>query len=125
MKRALLLTAVALVAASWSQPAHAQFGLLDLGAKKDGGKLPDNQKGSVKKKQAAALPPPPLIGSTRSHSLARPRANSSSADPSGRLDLAGHLIGGYPAIRGELTGPGAARVSRGGANGVGGRSRRH
>ena len=38
--------------------------------------------------------------------------------------MAGKPIAGYPAIRGDVYGPNAAHVSRGGANGQGGKVRR-
>jgi len=120
MKRVFSLAAVVLVASTWASPAHAQLGLLNLGTGTGVGNPLDVQKNLVKKKQSTSLPPPPVAGSTR--------ARSSRSTPSlpglddhrfGRIDMSGHPIGGYPAIRGNLTGPDAARVNRGGANGTG------
>src|SRR5271157_3546048 len=121
MKRVFLLAAVVIVA-SWARPARAQLGLLNLGTGTGIGIQLDNQKNLVKKKQPTSLPPPPVAGSTRAHSSRSARINPGAEDHSfGRIDLAGKPISGYPAIRGEVSGPNASRVSRGGANGQGGK----
>ncbi len=121
MKRVFLLAAVVLIASTWASPAHAQLGLLDLGTGTGVGNPLDSQKNLVKKKQSTSLPPPPVAGSTRARS-SRPAITPGLDDHRfGRIDMAGHPIGGYPAIRGNLSGPGATRVSRGGANGKGGK----
>ncbi len=124
MKRVFLLAAVVIVAPTWARPARAQLGLLNLGTGTGIGTPLDSQKNLVKKKQSTSLPPPPVAGSTRA------RSSRSALTPPGmddhrfgRIDMAGHPISGYPAIRGEVSGPNASRVSRGGANGQGGRRR--
>jgi len=123
MKRVFLLAAVVIVA-SWARPARAQLGLLNLGTGTGIGIQLDNQKNLVKKKQKTSLPPPPVAGSTRAHSSRSARITPGAEDHSfGRIDLAGKPISGYPVIRGEVSGPNASRVSRGGANGQGGRRR--
>jgi len=122
MKRVFLLAAVVIVASTCARPAHAQLGLLNLGTGTGVDTPLDGQKNLVKKKQSTSLPPPPVAGSTRAHST-RPAITPGLDDHRfGRIDMAGHPIGGYPAIRGSVAGPNAAHVSRGGANGSG---RRH
>jgi len=124
MKRVFLLAAVVIVASTWARPARAQLGLLNLGTGTGIGIQLDNQKNLVKKKQKTSLPPPPVAGSTRAHSSRSARITPGAEDHSfGRIDLAGKPISGYPVIRGEVSGPNASRVSRGGANGQGGRRR--
>src|SRR5271157_5201459 len=121
LKRVFLLAAV-VVASTWARPARAQLGLLNLGT--GTGIQFDNQKNLVKKKQTTSLPPPPVAGSTRAHSSRSARITPGAEDHSfGRVDMAGKPISGYPVIRGEVSGPNASRVSRGGANGQGGRRR--
>ena len=123
MKRVFLLAAVVIVASTWARPARAQLGLLNLGT--GTGTQLDNQKNMVKKKQSTSLPPPPVAGSTRAHSSRSARIAPGVEDRSfGRLDMAGKPIAGYPAIRGDVSARNAAHVSRGGANGQGGRGRR-
>jgi hypothetical protein len=126
MKRVFLLAAVVIVASTWARPARAQLGLLNLGTGTEIGIPLDSQKNLVKKKQSTSLPPPPLARSTRARS-SRPALPPPSIDDHrfGRIDMAGHPVGGYPAIRGDVSGPSASRVSRGGANGQGGKGRRH
>ena len=118
MKRVFLLVVVVIVASTWARPAHAQLGILDLGTGVAVSAPLDNQKNMVKKKQSTSLPPPPVAGSTRA--FARHSAlNLSGIDDHrfGRIDMSGHPLGGYPVLRGDVSGPNAARVSRGGANG--------
>jgi len=122
MKRVFLLAAVVIVASTWARPARAQLGLLNLGTGTGISTPLDSQKNLVKKKQKTSLPPPPVAGSTRAHSSRSARITPGAEDHSfGRIDLAGKPISGYPAIRGEVSGPNASRVSRGGANGQGGK----
>ncbi len=126
MKRTILAAAVVLLASLWPKPAHAQLGLLNLNigtpasSTKITGTLPSTQQSTLKKKQATAPAPPPLAGPSRTHAAHVTQAPIGAGDRSGRHDLAGHQIGGYAAIRGELYGPGAIHPSRGGANGKGG-----
>ena len=122
MKRVFLLAAVVIVASTWGRPARAQLGLLNLGTGTGIGTQLDNQRNLVKKKQKTSLPPPPVAGSTRAHSSRSAITPGVDDHRFGRIDMAGHSIGGYPAIRGSVAGPNAAHVSRGGANGSG---RRH
>jgi hypothetical protein len=124
MKRVFLLAAVVLVASTWARPARAQIGLLNLGTGTGIGTQLDNQRNLVKKKQTTSLPPPPVAGSTRAHSSRSALIASGGDDHRfGRIDMAGKPMSGYPAIRGDVSGPNAANVSRGGANGQGRRSR--
>ncbi|MGO8903446.1 MAG: hypothetical protein ACLQU5_34665 [Isosphaeraceae bacterium] len=124
MKRVFLLAAVVIVASIWARPARAQLGLLNLGTGTGIGTRLDNQKNLVQKKQKTSLPPPPVAGSTRAHSSRSALATRGTGDRFGRIDMAGKPISGYPSIRGEVYGPNATHVSRGGANGQGGRARR-
>ena len=118
MKRVFLLAAVVIVASTWARPARAQLGLLNSGI----GIQLDNQKNLVKKTQKTSLPPPPVAGSTRAHSSrSAPIALGVDDHRFGRIDMAGKGISGYPAIRGNVFGPHATPVSRGGANGHGGK----
>ncbi len=120
MKRVFLLAAVVMVASTWARPARAQLGLLNLGT--GTGTSLDNQKNMVKKKQSTSLPPPPMAGSTRAHSSRSARITPGAEDHSfGRIDMAGKPVSGYPAVRGDVSGLNAAHVSRGGANGQGGK----
>jgi hypothetical protein len=124
MKRLLLLVAFLVVTSIWATPAHAQLGILNLGGNQGITNQLDNQKNVVIKKQKQALGAPPITATARKNSKQAVRGNPAAADRYGRLDLVGHSISGYPAIRGELNGPNATSVSRGGANGQGARSRR-
>ncbi|MGO9922651.1 MAG: hypothetical protein ACLQIB_49145 [Isosphaeraceae bacterium] len=125
MKRVFLLAAVVIVASTWARPARAQLGLLNLATGTGIGTRLDDQKNLVKKKQKTSLPPPPVAGSTRAHSSRSALITRGVDDHRfGRIDMAGKPISGYPAIRGEVFGPNATHVTRGGANGQGGRSRR-
>jgi len=122
MKRVFLLAAVVIVASTWARPARAQLGLLNLGTGTGIGTPLDSQKNLVKKKQSTSLPPPPVAGSTRAHSSRSARTTPGAEYHSfGRIDMAGKPISGYPAVRGEVFGPNAPHVSRGGANGQGGK----
>ena len=122
MKRVFLLAAVVLVASTWARPARAQLGLLNPGTGTGIGIQLDNQKNLVKRKQKTSLPPPPVAGSTRAHSSRSALITPGVDDHRfGRIDMAGKPTSGYAAIRGELNGPGAVHVSRGGANGAGGK----
>jgi hypothetical protein len=124
MKRVFLLAAVVIVASTWARPARAQLGLLNLGTGTGIGTQLDNQKNLIKRKQKTSLSPPPVAGSTRAHSSRSALITPGVDDHRfGRIDMAGKPISGYPAIRGEVFGPNAANVSRGGANGQGGRRR--
>jgi len=122
MKRVFLLAAVVIVASTWARPARAQLGLLNSGTGTGIGIQLDNQKNLVKKTQKTSLPPPPVAGSTRAHSSrSAPIALGVDDHRFGRIDMAGKPTSGYPAIRGEVFGPHATPVSRGGANGHGGK----
>jgi len=114
MKRVFLLAAVVIVASTWERPARAQFGLIDLGSGTGVGIPRDSQKNLDKKKQSTSLPPPPVAGSTRAHS-GRSGGGYSGIDDHrfGRIDMSGHPVGGYAAIRGETYGPNAVHPSRG------------
>jgi hypothetical protein len=123
MKRVFLLAAVVIVASTWARPARAQLGLLNLGT--GTGTQLDNQKNMVKKKQSTSLPPPSVASSARAHSSRSALITPGVDDHRfGRIDMAGKPVSGYPAIRGDVSGSNGARVSREGANGQGGRSRR-
>ncbi len=120
MKRLFLLAAVVIVASTWARPAHAQLGVLNLGTGTGIGTQLDNQKNLLqKKKQKTSLPPPPVTASTRAHSSRSAITPGVDDHRFGRIDMAGHSIGGYPAIRGDVSGANAGLVSRGGANGSG------
>ena len=123
MKHVVLLAAVLIVTSSWARPARAQLGILDLPSSSGIGHQFDRMRNLAKKKQTNSLPPPPLSASTskRAHSGPAFRGDLTTADRFGRLDLVGHQVSGYPAIRGDLNAANASRVSRGGANGRGGK----
>ncbi len=121
MKRVFLLAAVVIVASTWATPARAQLGLLNLATGTGIGTQLDNQKNLVQKKQKTSLPPQPVAGSTRAHSSRPALITPGTGDRFGRIDMAGKPISGYPAIRGEVYGPNATHVTRGGANGAGGK----
>lgn len=122
MKRVVLLAAVLIVTSTWARPARAQIGILSLVPNSGIGNRLDNLKNLARTKQTGSLPLPPVSGSARAHSAIQTFAsNSTTADRFGRVDLVGHAISGYPAIRGDLNAANASRVPRGGANGTGGK----
>lgn len=106
MRRSLFLIAALLVALSWTKPASAQFFNNNM-------QDPESEIESARTKQKQAVQKYARPSASRARSAA-----GTGLDRYGRLDLSGRPAPGYPAVRGELTGPGAARVSRGGANGV-------
>ncbi len=124
MKRVFLLAAVLIVTSTWARPARAQLGILSLGGNTGISNQLANQKNLSRKKLTKPLLPPPVIGAIKAHGSQPIRGNSAAADRYGRVDLVGHQISGYPAIRGDITSANAATVSRGGANGQGRRGRR-
>jgi hypothetical protein len=118
MKRFFMLAAAVILSASWASPGQAQLGIGGFGgalgplgqieAARSQLKL-KNQQYTKAKPRAVRRP------------SARPATSSShvdSLDRFGRRDLAGRAVAGYPAIRGNLDN---MQVSRGGANGTGGR----
>jgi hypothetical protein len=117
MKRALFFAAVVIVGCAWSTPARAQFGFGSM-ANKDPVEQIKTDRSKIKSRLSE-------YSHAQSHHtrILRPRVtNPASADEYGRMDLAGRAVAGYPVVRGDLTGHGAAHVSRGGANGI---ARRH
>lgn len=106
MRRSLFLIAVLFVALSWTKPAAAQFF-------NNNTQDPETEIESARTKQKQA------VQKYSRPSAARARAAAGTGlDRYGRLDLSGRPAPGYPTVRGDITGLGAARVSRGGANGV-------
>ena len=118
MKRVFLFVAVMLFASTWTSTARAQFGMGGFGGLHDPNAEIDQQRTTIKSNLNKYSKAP------TSHSrVARQKlSNPASTDAYGRMDLAGHPVPGYPAVRGDLTGRTSAPVSRGGAN-TRGRSR--
>lgn len=113
MKRFLFFGALMLAASTWTSTARAQFGMGGFG-----GRHPDpltqikTDRGEIKSRLNTYTHAP-----THRGRIMRPQpTNPASMDTYGRMDLSGHPVAGYPVVRGDLHG---ARVSRGGANGVG------
>lgn len=106
MGRYTLIGAVLLVVASWSQPASAQYGF-------GGGADPSAQIEAARNKAKRGRSDYTRKGG--SGAARRSSIGGGFRDDSGRIDLSGHRVPGYPAIRGDLS---HARITRGGANGV-------
>jgi hypothetical protein len=124
MKRVFLLAAVVIVASTWPRPARAQLGIPNLGLGTDIGIPRQDQKIQLKQQPKKNTPPPPVVGASRGTSSRSARSNIGSLDRFGRIDMLGKPVKGYPAIRGDLSGPTPTNVSRGGANGQGGKVKR-
>jgi len=119
MKRFILSVAVVILASAWPAPAKAQYGMGGFGSISDMGAEVDAMR-SQQKLQASKYAKPQSRAS-RGAPARSVLSNPASKDKYGRMDLAGHPVAGYPTVRGDLSGPGATHVSRGGANGAGGR----
>jgi hypothetical protein len=107
MRRSLFLTVAVGVAAAWCQPASAQFfggPAHDVNAEIEAAR--NQQRQQVQKY------------SPRSKEARARAAIGAGGDTYGRVDMSGRPVPGYPTIRGNITGSGASRVSRGGANGA-------
>jgi hypothetical protein len=117
MKRLFLFAMVAILASTWSRPVCAQYGMGGFGNLTDPNAEIDQQRSSMKSSMRTYTKPQ----APRGRSGYTRMSNPGSMDSYGRMDLAGHSVPGYPAVRGDLRGPGALHVSRGGANGRGGR----
>jgi hypothetical protein len=114
MKRCFLFFAVVLLGTIWSGTARAQ-GFSGFGNTQDVNSEIDAERSKIRQQIAKNAKPQP-----RPARGTAVRGGTGAADRYGRVDLAGHPVGGYPIIRGDLNGPnGGARVSRGGANGSG------
>jgi hypothetical protein len=124
MKRVFLLAAVVFVASTWPRPARAQLGIPNLGLGTDIGTPRQDQKIQLKQQPKKNTPPPPVVGASRGTSSRSARSNIGSLDRFGRVDMVGKPVSGYPSIRGDMSGPNATHVSRGGANGQGGKVKR-
>jgi phage tail tape-measure protein len=116
MKRLSLLAAVVILASLWPKPARAQLGIPNVGIGLDMGSKIQNQTSQVKQKKRY-LPPPPAAGLSRRLPSRSMPSNPGFSDRSGRIDMAGKPVAGYPAVRGSLSGSSAPKISRGGANG--------
>src|SRR5262245_1425673 len=115
MKRYLLLLSFVILVTSWSKPARAQFGIPNFGGV-DSASESESERSRIKSEQQKYA-----RGAPRAARPAAPRTNlmnHNSLDRYGRMDLAGRAVAGYPTVRGNINGPNAARVSRGGANGA-------
>jgi hypothetical protein len=117
MKRLFLFAAVAILASTWSRPAFAQYGMGGFGSLTDPNAEIDQQRSTMKSQMGTYARPQAARGRSGYTRLSNP----ASMDSYGRMDLAGHPVPGYPAVRGDLRGPNATHVSRGGANGRGAR----
>ena len=117
MKRFILSVAVVILASAWPAPAKAQYGFGGFGNIPDMSAEVDAMR-SQQKAQASKYAKPQSRAS-RGAPARSVLSNPASKDKYGRMDLAGHPVAGYPTVRGDLSGPGATHVSRGGANGAG------
>jgi hypothetical protein len=105
MRRVILALGAMALTLLWSGTASAQF----FGIQP---KDPQAEIETARKKQQE------LVQRYARQNAARSRSRLGAArDQYGRMDLSGRPVSGYPSVRGELSGPGASRVSRGGANG--------
>jgi hypothetical protein len=118
MKRLFLFLGVVILGTTWSSAAHAQYG--GFGNTPDVNAEIDNQRSHIKQQMRQYAKPQGR--SSRTSALRQGAAGA--ADRYGRIDMAGKPVAGYPAVRGDLTGQGSTRVSRGGANGTGKRGLR-
>lgn len=118
MKRFLMLVAVVILCVSWASPAQAQLGIGGIGGESDplGQIEAARSEAKLRKQQYSKVKPKAGKGQAARSSVSS--YNTNSLDRFGRMDLAGHAVGGYPVVRGNLE---STKVSRGGANGKGGR----
>src|SRR4051812_28235992 len=115
MRRCFMLLAVVILSASWASPAQAQFGIGGFGGAPNPLSEIEAARSLIKQRNQQYTKAKPRAA--RAHA-ARPTTSSynyNSLDRSGRADLAGRAVPGYPAIRGNLE---SMHVSRGGANGT-------
>jgi len=115
MKRFIISVAVVILASAWSSPAKAQYGLGGYGSIPDMSAEVDAMR--AQQKQEASKYTKSQARASRGAPSRSALGNPGSRDRYGRVDLAGHPVAGYPAVRGDLNGPTPSRVSRGGANG--------
>ena len=108
MRRYFLLVAVVLIVSCWTQPARAQYGF-NFGQTAD--PIAEIEAARNKAKQDRSKYSKPGGGQAATR---RGPVGGGFTDTYGRMDLSGHAVPGYPAIRGDLS---HSRVSRGGANG--------
>jgi hypothetical protein len=117
MKRLFASLAVVILASAWTGSARAQYGLGGFGATPDMSAEIETQRNALKSQMGKYTKAPRAPSGIAGR--ARP-TNPAMVDRYGRMDLAGHPVAGYPAVRGDLNASGV-RVSRGGANGRHGR----
>jgi hypothetical protein len=99
---------------TWAEPARAQLSIPGFGYLSSGSTSTVRSSGGRGLSQQQQYAKPPSVGSRLSSSQKAP-TTPNFADRFGRADLAGHGVGGYPIIRGDLE---KSKVSRGGANGA-------
>jgi hypothetical protein len=117
MKRWFLFVGVVLMGSMWSGTARAQYGLGGFGNTADVNQEIDAARSKIRQQMSKYGKPQARPSRTAV------RGGTGSADRYGRVDLAGHPVAGYPAVRGDLNA--GTSVSRGGANGKSrGRARR-
>jgi hypothetical protein len=110
MRRLLLFVAVALVLASWTKPAEAQYGFR-FGQHSDINAEIEAARSRVKQQLQKYSRP---SGSGARGSAPRSAIGGGFRDQYGRMDLAGRPVAGYPTVRGDLD---TSHLSRGGASG--------
>jgi hypothetical protein len=116
MKRFFMLMAAVILSTSWASPAQAQLGIVGFGGVSGplrGIEAPKSQTKLKNQQYTKARPKSRRAQATRP-SKSSYNYNYNSLDRFGRVDLSGHPISGYPAIRGNID---SMAVSRGGANG--------
>jgi hypothetical protein len=109
MRRYILLVAVVMISCL-AQPARAQYG---YGFGQGADPIAEIEAARSKAKQDRTKYAKP--GGAGASATRRAPVGGGFADTYGRMDLSGHPVPGYPAVRGDLS---HSRVSRGGANGT-------
>jgi hypothetical protein len=110
MRRFVLFVAMALVLASWTRPASAQYGF-GFGQGSDPNAEIEAARSRAKQQLQKYSKP---SGSGARGSAPRSAIGGGFRDRYGRVDLAGHAVAGYPTVRGDLD---TIHVSRGRSNG--------
>ena len=108
MRRYILLVAVVLVVACWTRPARAQYGF-------GFGQTADPIAEIEAAEEQGQAGPHEVLEAGRQGGRVPPAVVPSAADlptRTVRMDLSGHPVPGYPAVRGDLNTPGS-RARRG------------